>query len=161
MESIRKPMEKEAHQKQMMLGGLGAISLFVAALGITNTMIMSISERIKEIGIMKSLGCFVNDIRIIFLTEAGIIGFMGGIVGCVVSLLISLIINMVSLGAFSLSNIVLAVRGGEDVSRVSVIPLWLLAFSVVFSILIGLCSGYYPANRAVKISALEAIKNEQ
>ncbi|MCI1959545.1 MAG: ABC transporter permease [Clostridia bacterium] len=161
MESIRKPMEKEAHQKQMMLGGLGAISLFVAALGITNTMIMSISERTKEIGIMKSLGCFVNDIRIIFLTEAGIIGFMGGIVGCVVSLLISLIINMVSLGAFSPSNIVLAVRGGEDVSRVSVIPLWLLAFSVVFSILIGLCSGYYPANRAVKISALEAIKNEQ
>ena len=60
MESIREPMEKEARQKQMMLGGLGAISLFVAALGITNTMIMSISERTREIGIMKSLGCYVT-----------------------------------------------------------------------------------------------------
>lgn len=161
MESIRKPMEKEAHQKQMMLGGLGAISLFVAALGITNTMIMSISERTREIGIMKSLGCFVSDIRMIFLTEAGIIGLMGGIIGCIVSLLISLIINIVSLGALNLSNIVSAIKGGEDISRVSVIPLWLLAFSIVFSVLIGLCSGYYPANKAVKISALEAIKNEQ
>ncbi len=64
MESIRKPMEKEARQKQMMLGGLGAISLFVAALGITNTMIMSISERTREIGIMKALGCYVTDIRV-------------------------------------------------------------------------------------------------
>jgi len=161
MESIRKPMEKEAHQKQMMLGGLGAISLFVAALGITNTMIMSISERTKEIGIMKALGCFVSDIRRIFLTEAGIIGFIGGIAGCILSIVISIIVNVVSLGSFSFSNVIMAVKGGADITRVSVIPPWLLVFSIVFSILIGLCSGYYPANKAVKISALEAIKNEQ
>ena len=89
MESIREPMEKEARQKQMMLGGLGAISLFVAALGITNTMIMSISERTREIGIMKSLGCYVRDIRLLFLSEAGAIGLLGGLVGCVVSMLIA------------------------------------------------------------------------
>lgn len=160
MESIRKPMEKEARQKQMMLGGLGAISLFVAALGITNTMIMSISERTREIGIMKALGCYVRDIRVLFLTEAGAIGLLGGIVGCAVSFLISLIVNLVSLGPPSFANLLAAAAGGPNVSRVSVIPVWLYLFSLVFSVLIGLGSGYYPANKAVQIPALEAIKGE-
>ena len=160
MESSRKTMEKEAHQKQMMLGGLGAISLFVAALGITNTMIMSISERTREIGIMKSLGCYVYDIRIMFLTEAGIIGLIGGIIGCIISFLISVIINCVSLGSLSLDSLRIAIMGGEGINRISVIPIWLLAFSILFSVLIGLGSGYYPANKAVQIPALEAIKNE-
>lgn len=159
MESIRKPMEKEAQQKQMMLGGLGAISLFVAALGITNTMIMSISERTREIGIMKALGCYVTDIRVMFLSEAGAIGLIGGAIGCVISFIASVVINLVSLG-FSLENLLPAIVGGEGISRVSVIPPWLLLFAVAFSVLIGLGSGYYPANKAVAIPALEAIKSE-
>lgn len=160
MESIRKPMEKEAKQKQMMLGGLGAISLFVAALGITNTMIMSISERTKEIGIMKSLGCFVRDIKVMFLAEAGAIGLIGGIAGCILSYIISVIINIVSAGSFSSDAILGAIIGGEGVTRLSVIPAWLLLFALLFSICIGLGSGYYPANKAVRIPALEAIKND-
>ena len=159
MESIRKPMEKEARQKQMMLGGLGAISLFVAALGITNTMIMSISERTREIGIMKALGCYVTDIRVMFLAEAGAIGLIGGVVGCVISFIASIIINLTSLG-FSVGNILPAIFGGEGISRLSVVPVWLLGFAIVFSVFIGLGSGYYPANKAVKIPALEAIKSE-
>ena len=159
MESIRKPMEKEAQQKQMMLGGLGAISLFVAALGITNTMIMSISERTKEIGIMKALGCYVTDIRVMFLAEAGSIGLIGGVIGCVISFVASVVINLTALG-FAPENILPAILGGEGVSRISVVPLWLLVFAILFSILIGLGSGYYPANKAVKIPALEAIKSE-
>ena len=159
MESVRKPMEKEARQKQMMLGGLGAISLFVAALGITNTMIMSISERTKEIGIMKSLGCYVYDIRVLFLGEAGAIGLIGGVIGSVISFVLSLIINLVSLG-FSPENILPAIFGGQGISRVSVIPPWLYLFALVFSVFIGLGSGYYPANKAVQIPALEAIKSD-
>lgn len=159
MESIRKPMEKEARQKQMMLGGLGAISLFVAALGITNTMIMSISERTREIGIMKSLGCYVGDIRMMFLSEAGAIGLLGGLIGCIISFVASVIINLVSLG-LSPDNLLPALLGGPDVSRVSIVPPWLLLFAVVFSVFIGLGSGYYPANKAVAIPALEAIKSE-
>lgn len=159
MESVRKPMEKEARQKQMMLGGLGAISLIVAALGITNTMIMSISERTKEIGVMKSLGCYVYDIRVLFLGEAGAIGFIGGIVGSVISFLLSFIINLVSMGPAP-ENILPAIVGGEGLSRVSVIPPWLYLFALVFSVLIGLGSGYYPANKAVQIPALEAIKSD-
>ena len=159
MESIRKPMEKEARQKQLMLGGLGAISLFVAAPGITNTMIMSISERTREIGIMKSLGCYVSDIRIMFLSEAGAIGLIGGLIGCVISFGAMIAINLVSLGP-SIENLIPAIVGGESVTRVSIIPPWLLLFAVAFSILIGLGSGYYPANKAVRIPALEAIKSE-
>ena len=158
MESIRAPMEKEARQKQMMLGGLGAISLVVAAIGITNTMIMSISERTKEIGIMKALGCFVRDIRLLFLAEAGVIGLAGGIVSCVISLIASLVTNLVSLGGVSSETLRTALFGGG--ARVSVIPPWLLLFAVVFSVFIGLGSGYYPAGKAVRIPALEAIKSE-
>ena len=159
MESIRAPMEKEARQKQMMLSGLGAISLFVAALGITNTMIMSISERTREIGIMKALGCYVRDIRLSFLAEAGAIGLLGGLIGCFVSVTASVVINVISFKLpFSGAVLLKAIVGGEDVSRLSIVPPWLMVFAVLFSVAIGLGSGYYPANKAVRISALEAIK---
>lgn len=165
MESMRESMEESSRQVQLMLGGLGAISLFVAAIGITNTMIMSISERTREIGIMKALGCYVRDIRLLFLMEAGAIGMMGGIIGCIVSLVISVGINLVSMGVLGGGSItgemvLQALIGGEGVTRISVVPLSLMGFAVIFSIFVGLVSGYYPANKAVKIPALEAIKHE-
>lgn len=160
MESIRQPMEEDARQKQMMMGGMGAISLLVAALGITNTMIMSISERTREIGVMKSLGCFVRDVRRLFLLEAGCIGLMGGVVGIVLSYAISAVMNLVSAQApiASLEDAMAALSAVG--SRTSVIPPWLTGFALVFSVLIGLGSGYYPASRAVRIPALEAIKHD-
>lgn len=159
MESIRKPMEQEARQKQMMLGGLGAISLFVAALGITNTMIMSISERTREIGVMKSLGCFVKDIRRIFLLEAGCIGFLGGIAGAILSYGISALMNFASARTAS-DSLDFMMGAVAEPSKLSVIPWWLAVFAVLFSVAIGVGAGYYPANKAVKISALEAIKHD-
>lgn len=161
MQSYREEMQKSARQTQMMLGGIGAISLFVAAIGIMNTMIMSISERTKEIGIMKSLGCYVRDIRAMFLMESGMIGLMGGIIGIVFSYIVSDIINVVSFGTgFTKETIIQGLIGGEGVTRTSVIPLWLVAFAILFAIAVGLASGYYPSNKAVKIPALEAIKTE-
>ena len=165
MESMRESMEESSRQVQLMLGGLGAISLFVAAIGITNTMIMSISERTREIGIMKALGCYVRDIRLLFLMEAGAIGMLGGIIGCIVSLVLSVGINLVAMGVLGGGTItgelvLQALIGGEGVTRISVVPLSLMGFAVLFSILVGLASGYYPANKAVKIPALEAIKHE-
>lgn len=169
MESIREPLEKEARQQQMMLGGLGAVSLFVAALGITNTMIMSISERTREIGVMKALGCFLGNIRTVFLMEAGSIGLIGGIIGAGISFLISLIMNIVSkepeihsFGEFwallSPESVMMFMDPAN--SPTSIIPLWLAGFAILFSVIIGLCSGFYPANKAVHISAMEAIKRE-
>ena len=164
MESMRESMEKSARQVQLMLGGLGAISLFVAAIGITNTMVMSISERTREIGIMKALGCYVKDIRLMFLMEAGAIGLLGGIAGVLFSLLISVGINLVAMGALSMGitgqAILDALLGGEGITRISVVSPGLIVIAIVFSIFVGVASGYYPANKAVKISALEAIKRE-
>lgn len=168
MENIRKPMEEQARQQQLILGGLGAISLFVAALGITNTMIMSIYERTREIGVMKVLGCVLGNIRTVFLMEAGLIGFIGGVVGIVISYGISFGLNYISMMGmggggggygFSMGGIIGGGMGGMG-GQISIIPLWLVLLSLVFSTLIGLISGFGPANRAVKISALEAIKHE-
>ena len=78
---------------QMVLGGIGAISLLVAALGITNTMIMSIYERTREIGIMKVLGCLLGDIGKMFLLEAGLIGAIGGLLGILFSQGVSFLMN--------------------------------------------------------------------
>ncbi len=162
MESVREPLQQEAQQRMLMLGGLGAVSLFVAAIGIANTMVMSISERTREIGIMKALGCYVRDIRVLFLSEAGAIGLIGGLVGSVISFIAMIIINLVSLGSGpSVHNIMLCIFGGEEITRTSVIPFWLIPFAIVFSVLIGLGSGFYPANRAVRVSALEAIKSSE
>lgn len=165
MESIRKPMEQDARQKQMMLGCLGAISLFVAALGITNTMVMSISERTREIGVMKALGCRVKDVRRLFLMEAACIGLTGGILGMGVSYGVSALMNLAAVaglgGGFSSGmEELLFAAGPETAMPVSVIPWWLALAAVAFSVLIGLAAGYYPAGKAVAVPALEAIKRD-
>lgn len=175
-EDMRKSLEEQSRAIQLILGGIGAVSLLVAAIGIANTMVMSVTERTREIGIMKALGCYVRDIRVMFLAEAGAIGFFGGLIGCIVSGLISLGINLIGMtylssmvygasdDAASLSfgeRLWQALVGGEDVTRYSVIPWWLFGFAILFSTLIGLLFGFGPANKAVKIPALDAIKNSE
>ena len=133
---------------QLVLGGIGAVSLFVAAIGITNTMMMSIYERTKEIGVMKVLGCDLRNIRSLFLMEAGFIGFIGGIVGLVLSFILSGIINK------------LAAAEAEFANGISYIPIWLALLSLVFAVLVGMIAGFFPARRAMKLSPLAAIRNE-
>lgn len=136
---------------QLVLGGIGAVSLLVAAIGITNTMMMSIYERTKEIGIMKVLGCDMRNIQGMFLVEAGCIGFIGGVVGLIISYILSAVINM-------LANSM----GGELglSSNISYIPLWLALLSLLFAILVGMVAGFFPSLRAMKLSPLAAIRNE-
>lgn len=147
---ILNSMEKTSNTMQAVLGGIGAISLLVAALGITNTMIMSIYERTREIGVMKVLGCLLGDIRNMFLIEAGIIGLTGGIAGVLFSYLASYLLNKFA-GGF---------LGGGPSGTISVIPVWLSVAALGFATLVGLISGFMPARRAMKLSALEAIKTE-
>ena len=137
---------------EAVLGGIGAISLFVAAIGITNTMMMSIYERTKEIGIMKVIGCRIRDIQMLFLTEAGFIGFIGGTVGIMLSYLISFILNKF----ISAADLI----GGGEGAKLSVIPVWLSVISVAFAILIAMIAGFLPSIRAMKLSPLAAIRAE-
>ena len=93
------------------------------------------------------------------------IGLLGGITGLIFSLIISVVINLFAMGAIgggglTAQTILQALIGGEEVSRISAISPGLMLFAIVFSVLVGLVSGYYPANKAVKIPALEAIKHE-
>ena len=156
MASQRKSMQGQLGMIQLILGCLAAISLLVAAIGITNTMIMSIYERTKEIGIMKVLGCVIGNIRLVFLMESGMIGLLGGAIGTIISFIISAVMN--TLGSDVFSNMLGIYTDGS--SPISIIPIWLVLLALGFSTVIGLISGFYPANRAVKISALEAIRNE-
>ncbi len=138
---------------QMVLGGIGAVALLVSAIGITNTITMSIYERRKEIGIMKVLGCEISDIGAMFVTEAGFIGFLGGASGILLSYIISAIVNLVT---GDLMSTAMMVSGNISIS---VIPLWLPLLGIGFAILIGILAGYFPSRNATKISALEAIRN--
>ncbi len=151
-----KSMQETARMIQGILGGIGAISLLVAALGITNTMIMSIYERTKEIGIMKVIGANLGDIRRMFLLEAGMIGFLGGMVGLIISFILSLLMNTVLSGIMS---VMLGTVGGGG-STVSIIPWWVAVGSLIFSTAIGIIAGYSPARRAMHLSALESLRNE-
>lgn len=138
---------------QAVLGGIGAISLLVAAIGIANTMIMSIYERTKEIGVMKVIGASIQDIKRLFLLESALIGLFGGILGIVVSYGISYVMNLFG-GQF-----MGAMMGGGD-AAISIIPIWLVFAAMGFSALIGIISGYFPARRAMSLSALDAIRTE-
>lgn len=160
MESIRQSMEESTKLMQMVLGGIGAVSLLVAAIGITNTMIMSITERTREIGIMKALGCFTKNIRQLFLMEAGVIGLLGGSIGVVLSYLVSMVLNFFANSTMEITSFTQRVQVllGLEGTPLSYIPIWLAFFSLIFSSAIGIAAGFYPANKAVKIPALEAIK---
>ena len=167
MNQQREEMQKQVVRSQMIFGGVAAVSLLVAAINIINTMTMAIYERTREIGVMKVLGCELGNIRTMFLMESSCIGFLGGVIGVAISLLVSFILNHLSLilSVFGQSIDLSGLLGGGMYmggmsSTISVIPPWLMLAALVFATLVGLVSGVLPANNAVKISALEAIRHD-
>lgn len=143
-------MQKQYSYIQAVLGGIGAVALFVAAIGIANTMMMSIYERTKEIGIMKVLGCNMRNIQSMFLIEAAFIGFIGGVLGVGLSYGVSAIVNKVSAGGSFMG-----VSTG-----MSYIPPWLSLLGIGFAIIVGTLAGFFPSLRAMRLSPLAAIRNE-
>lgn len=146
--------QKSMRVQQAVLGGIGAVSLLVAAIGIANTMMMSIYERTKEIGVMKVLGCNMDNIRDMFLIESGFIGLMGGVVGMALSFGISAVINFL----YQRNQMMMGVT--EMTGNISRIPLWLVGLALIFAIVVGMAAGFFPSRRAMKLSPLAAIRND-
>ena len=136
----------------IVLSLIGSIALAVSALGIMNTMVMSILERTREIGIMKAIGGSDGDIRRIFLIEASAIGFFGGVAGVALGWLVGRVINI---GA----NIYIQNQGGTPGNLFS-LPFWLTGGAIGFSIAISLLAGSYPAARAAKLDPIQALRHD-
>jgi putative ABC transport system permease protein len=142
---------------QVIFGGVGAVALLVAAIGIANTMAMAILERTREIGLMKAIGATNRDVLSIFLGESAGIGFVGGLGGVALGMLVGAAINVVSLPAMAAQA---AQIGSPPPDAVVFTPLWLPVFAVLFATFIGLVSGLYPALRAATIVPVLALKYE-
>lgn len=144
---------------QGVLGALGAIAMIVAALGIANTMTMSIYERTREIGIMKAVGASNRQIKRVFLGEAAIIGILGGIGGLVFSASGAALANLFvqSMIAAQASS---AGGGMPESTTFFIIPVWLATFAITFAAGVGLLSGVLPAVRAANLDPLIALRHE-
>ncbi len=136
----------------MALGLIGLIALVTASLGITNTMIMSILERRREIGVLKALGADDSDIRRIFLFEAAAIGTLGAILGILLGWAISRVASAVAQAVMR--------HEGVQVIDLFALPLWLMAIALTFGIVVSLLAGYYPARRAARLDPVESLRNE-
>jgi len=130
----------------------GSLALAVSSIGIVNTLVMAILERRREIGIMKAIGASDGDVQAIFFAEAGAMGVLGGIFGVVLGWAIGQIIN------FGL-NIYLR-RQSLPTEHFWAVPLWLVWTAIVFSFLLSLVSGFYPARRAARLDPVQALRYE-
>ena len=136
----------------MVLAAVGMIAIVVAALGIVNTMVMSILERYREIGVMKAVGASDGDIRRIFFFESGAIGFLVGVAGCVLGWVTSLVINRVV-------DFYLARQGVPPVAYFA-FPVWIFLGAIAFAVLVSLVSGIYPARRAARVDPVVALRHD-
>lgn len=140
---------------QLVFGGVGAVALLVAAIGIANTMTMAILERTREIGLMKAVGASNRNVLSIFLGESAGIGFIGGIGGVLIGWG----------GGYIANNILVTVMasqssGGMPPTELIYTPLWLPIFALIFATTVGLLSGLYPALRAASLVPVVALKYE-
>jgi putative ABC transport system permease protein len=134
------------------LGIFGATALLVSAIGMFNTMVIGFLERIFEVGIMKSLGATVQDIRNLFLMESLIIGILGGIGGILIGVGAGEFFN------FGL-NILAKNLGGKPI-KIFIYPVQFMFFIVILSGLVGILAGFWPARRAAQLSPKEAFRNK-
>jgi ABC-type antimicrobial peptide transport system permease subunit len=134
------------------LSVIGLIALLTASLGIVNTMIMSITERRKEIGILKALGADEREIRLIFLAESGAIGFVGSAAG--------ILIGWLGTRVFAVIAKVVMQRIEMPIFDPFTLPVWLIFVALAFGILVSLLAGAYPSGRAARVDPVEALRGE-
>lgn len=128
------------------LGGIGAISLLVGGIGIMNIMLVSVTERTREIGLRKALGARKIDILTQFLTESVLLSMIGGILGIALGWGISLIVSQIAIQSGTILNINVTLNS--------------ILLATLFSAAVGIFFGYYPANRAASLAPVEALRYE-
>jgi ABC-type antimicrobial peptide transport system permease subunit len=136
---------------QVLLGAVGTVALVVAALGIINTLLMTVIERQQEIGICKAIGASNGDIAVMFLTEAALLGLLGGLGGLLLGRVVSWILEIV-INAYARS------QGATEAIRVFAFPFWLLACTVLFAVGVSVLAGVWPALRAARIDPIRALR---
>lgn len=136
----------------LVLGGIGGIALVVAAVGVVNTMIMSILERTREIGVMRAVGARRSTVSRLFTIEAAVLGFLGGVLGLVVGYGAVLAANPFINKQLQGNNI--------QSSNIITLPLWLILGVIALTTVIGILAGLYPARRAAKLDPVEALRYE-
>jgi putative ABC transport system permease protein len=134
------------------LGAVGTIALLVASLGIVNTMVMSILERTREIGVMKAIGGSEHQIRSIFFVEAATIGVLGAAFGLVLGWLVTRAANFVVNARI--------LPPGEDPVNLFYFPAWLILGAIGFAVAVSLIAGLYPAGRAARIDPVKALRHD-
>lgn len=137
---------------QAVLATFGGIALIVSAIGMFNTMTVTLLERTKEIGIMRTLGASPNDVKYLFVSESIVVGFMGGITGILMGVVLGVTVNI-------FLNLLAGQFGGQSVTLFS-FPLNFLAFIAIFSAAVGYLTGIFPARRASALNPLDAIRYE-
>jgi putative ABC transport system permease protein len=135
-----------------MVGVIGFIAMVVASLGIVNTMVMSILERTREIGILKSLGAEDGQIRQLFLVETALIGLIGSLLGLLLGWVISRIASVV----------VKRIMTAQEVPPLDLfhLPFLLVLGAIAFGIGVSLAAGLYPAARAARVDPVQALRRE-
>ncbi len=137
---------------QVVLAAFGGIALVVSAIGMFNTMTVTLLERTKEIGIMRTIGASPNDVKYLFVSESIVVGFLGGVSGIVMGVTLGITVNL-------LLNAVASQFGGQAVGLFS-FPLDFLLFIALFSAAVGYLTGIFPARRASTLNPLDAIRYE-
>jgi putative ABC transport system permease protein len=136
----------------LFLGIFGSLALAVATLAIINTLVMAVLERRREIGVMKAIGASDGDVKKLFFTEAGAMGFFGGVLGIVLGFAIGKAIN-IGTGIY-------LQRHQLPAEPVWIMPVWLIGAAIGFSIVVSLLAGLYPASRAAKLDPVQTLKYE-
>jgi putative ABC transport system permease protein len=136
----------------LFLGIFGSLALAVATLAIINTLVMAVLERRREIGVMKAIGASDGDVKKLFFTEAGAMGFFGGILGVGLGFAIGKAIN-IGTGIY-------LQRRQLPAEPVWIMPVWLIGAAILFSVVVSLLAGLYPASRAAKLDPVQTLKYE-
>ncbi|MCK4417073.1 MAG: ABC transporter permease, partial [Candidatus Latescibacteria bacterium] len=155
-EEFRQAIEQTANTFKLMLAGIAAISLIVGGIGIMNIMLVSVTERTREIGIRKAVGAKRRDVLVQFLIESVVLAFVGGFVGILLGFVSANTIGtlMIGAGQFGPRRLFAATEAQSVVTLGSI----LLAF--FFAVGVGIFFGMYPANKASKLDPVEALRYE-